>query len=178
MEYAGKEEDRKVILSSGFELDQYLSSKTLMWRISGLGLPLCPGNLLFALKRYPVESDEEIRVSTDDIFTLMDKRRSAWKEKIQQEIPMRINQWKATVEDQLEHGTIDGSFGYGVRVRVILALLLDQLDAKASTYIRSLEGIDEQVNLVTTPGDFLWDSALEQKFPQQQYPFLYVTGIA
>ena len=177
MDYKGKEEDRQFILSSGIELDQYLNSWTLMWRLSGLRIPLSPGNLLFALKRFPVDTDPKISEISSGISQLIAGRRQAWWRKIEQEIPMRVNQWKATVEELQENGSFDRTFSYAVRARVVAALLIDQLDTNVTRYTRSLEIFDELLKNLTKQGEFLWESDLLQVFPQAQFPYLYLTGV-
>lgn len=90
---------------------------------------------------------------------------------------MRVNQWKATVEELQENGSFDRTFSYAVRARVVAALLIDQLDTNVTRYTRSLEIFDELLKNLTKQGEFLWESDLLQVFPQAQFPYLYLTGV-
>lgn len=142
MTYPGMEEDRSFILSSADELDQYLSSDTLLWRLGGSNLPLTPGNLLISKLRVGVNADEQVDSALQRITSLINNRRSAWEKKIGKEIPLRLNQWKNLVEELTRNGRLDASYSYNIRVRVILDLITTELEHAYLDVDRKLGELD------------------------------------
>lgn len=167
------EEDRRYISRSAEELAQYLSSDVLLWRMTGIQNPLCPGNVLLALRRLTVEQTTDDDASAGIITDLIEKRQSSWDKKVNREIPMRVNQWHELVEDYHRNRAIDGSYSYTVRVRVILYLLMHEsrsLDLEQQTKV---ESADEILLQLAKPGGFVWDRELLKVFPQADFPYLF-----
>lgn len=172
MTYKGMEEDRRYLARSAEELAQYLSSDVLLWRMTGIQNPLCPGNLLLALRRLSIER-MLIDTSTGFIADLIEKRQIAWDKKVSRELPMRVNQWYELVEDYHRNRAIDGSYTYNVRVRVILSLLMQESRFSDQELRKKIEQSDEKLALLARPGDFTWDVDLIAVFPQSEYPYLF-----
>jgi len=168
------EEDRRFILSSADELDQYLSSGTLLWRLGGINLPLTPGNLLFSRLRIGVNADDQVDSALQRITSMVKDRRSAWEKKISKEIPLRLNQWRNLVEEFHRNGGLDASYSYNIRVRVILELITTELEHDFLDVDRKLDELDSVVMNLSQPGRFIWDEELEKYLPRDRYPYLYV----
>lgn len=174
MAYKGSEEDRRFVALSAGELDDYLSSEVLLWRMNRIDLPLTPGNLLLAVKRLSVVNDPALGVTIDQTQNLIDRRRTAWGKKVDKELAMRMNQWREQVEEITRYGSIDASFTFQVRSRVILELLLTE-KRYPDEHIRStVENADNGLFFLTKPGEFLWDENLMDLFPKEAYPYLYI----
>lgn len=174
MTYKANEEDRRFVTLSAGELEEYLSSEVLLWRMKGINLPLTPGNLLLAMKRLSVENDSALAELINQTQNLIDKRRIAWEKKVEKEIPMRMNQWRNQVEEIQRNGSIDASYAYQVRTRVILDLLLTEKRYPDEQIIFTLENADQNLFLETEPGEWVWDEKLMDRFPKEAYPYLYI----
>lgn len=172
MIYKGMEEDRRYLARSAEELAQYLSSDVLLWRMTGVQNPLCPGNVLLALHRLRVEPMPD-DASNGLIADLIEKRQSAWDKKVSRELPMRVNQWQELVADYHRNRGIDGAYSYNVRVRVILSLLMQESRFTDQELQSRIEQADEKLALLARPGDFTWDADLIAVFPQVEFPYLY-----
>ena len=174
MAYKGSEEDRRFVTLSAGELEDYLSSEVLLWRIKVQNLPLTPGNLLLAMKRLSVVEDTKLVLIIDEILCLIDKRRIAWEKKVSKEIPMRLNQWCNQVEEIQRYGSLDSSYGYQVRTRVILELLFAEKHYPDEHTRLALEDADANLSLIAGSGEFIWDEILKDHFPEITYPYLYL----
>ncbi len=174
MENRTHNEDRILILSSLFELEEYLLSTVILWRSKGSIPPLSPGNLMLAMKRIRVGIDAELDQAINHAQGIIEHHRAAWEKKIKAELSMRLRQWRSIVDEILEYGAIDPSYQYNVRVRVIIALLMDALRFTDKQLSEKLLQIDEKLNQIAVYDGFVWNEELEKSFPQEYYPFLYL----
>lgn len=174
MVYMGMEEDRRFLQASASELDQYLSSNVLMWRMARLEIPLTPGNLLLIMRRLKSHGSTDFDETTEKIRVFLETRRAAWEKKTKQELTMRVNQWNDLVEEMKRYGKIDASYSFAVRTRVIISMLQSQLRFPDLELEEKISKADREILLLTKPGDFVWDSGLVNQFPADEYPFLYV----
>ncbi len=174
MTYKGSEDDRRFVTLSAGELEQYLSSEVLLWRIKNTNLPLTPGNLLLAMTRLCVVDDLEINTVVDRLHQLIDMRRTAWEKKVSKELPMRLKQWGNQVDEILNEGKLDASYVYQVRTRVIIDLLLEEKHYPDEQTRLALAGVDGKLNLIAEKGEFIWDEVLKDRFPDNRHPSLYL----
>lgn len=174
MTYKGSEEDRRFVTLSAGELEQYLSSEVLLWRIKNTNLPLTPGNLLLAMTRLCVVDDPEINTIVDRLHQLIDMRRTAWEKKVSKELPMRLKQWCNQVDEIQIEGKLDASFVYQARTRVILDLLLAEKHYPDEKTRLALAGADGKLGLIAGQGEFIWDEVLKDRFPENRHPYLYL----
>lgn len=169
-----EDEDRNLLLSSLDELDDYLSSSVLLWPLKNSRLPLSPGNLLLARKRLQFDTDVNIVQALKRTAESMHVRRSAWTSKSEAEFPMRLQQWKAFLEDIKDFGRIDHSYSYNVRVRVIIDLLVNEYPHLIGKSEFDLRQLDKFFTERTVPGRFVWNERYESVFPLAKYAYLYV----
>ena len=174
MTYQGIEEERRFVVRSAEELDQYLSSEVLLWRMAGIDLPLCPGNLMLSLDRLNVVADYATKPAIHTINDLIKRRRIAWEKKVNKELPMRVNQWQEQVREIHQYGIIDASYQYNVRTRVIITLLMTEIRYPDNEQEMKLSQTDERLLAMAKPGAFVWDEVLVDTFPQEVYPYLYL----
>lgn len=174
MVYKGNEEDRRFVALSTGELEDYLSSGVLLWRVKGTDLPLTPGNLLLAMKRLSRINDPLWQTESERIDCMINRKRGAWEKKVDQELSMRLNQWRDQVEQVSHYGGIDASYRYQVRTRLILDLLMAEKRYNNEDTHLALEKVDQDLSLLTDRGDFIWDESLKDGFPENQYPYLYI----
>lgn len=174
MTYRKLEEDHAFILSSSNELGNYLSSETLLWQMGNNLPPLTSGNLLLAWRRLSTQQWVEQELIKEALTNLIEKRRTAWEKKIQLELPMRLNQWKQTIEDYAREQGIDASYSSNVEIRTKLTLLLSALRFPAESIQTSLRSFDQELDQWMEPGSFVWEADLEKAFPLEVHPYLYL----
>jgi hypothetical protein len=168
------ETDRQYVSRSAQELDQYLSSEVLLWRMSRVEIPLSPGNLLLSLRRLDAIHYIGDAQSRESITEMIEKRRTAWEKKVNNELPMRATQWTELIRDYRRYGKLDASYQYNVRTRVVITLLMSETRYPQVELDRQINQADEELRIMTISGEFLWDAQLIPAFPRQTYPYLYL----
>ena len=174
MTYKWIDEDQSLVNRAVEELDQYLSSEVLLWRIAGLKIPLTPGNLLLSFQRLMAVKNPNSIQCQNALLKLMETRRSAWLKKVSQELPMRVYQWQECVEEITRYGSLDASYQYSVRVRVIIALLTADAKLIDNELQMKVETSDKRLFMITKPGEFIWDTELGIVFAPEIFPYLYL----
>ncbi len=169
-----EDSDRQLILSSTRELDEYLSSSVVLWRLHGSKLPLSPGNLLLARSRLAGKHERQVDQALEKIDEVIRLRRIAWERKAELELPMRLQQWKTTLEDFQDSGSIDHSYSYNVRIRVIIDLLLNEFRYPVKSVEAQLRLMDDFLMGIILPGGFIWKDDLKSVFPPEKFAYLYI----
>jgi len=182
------DQDVTYVQSTVHELEEYLLSDVLFWPLtgkSGKPLPagatqLTIGNLLLSIKRLEAAGELSNRALSEatGLTGLVQRVRSQWKsnwdKKASLEIRSRLTQWDHYLaEVASEHGWNHGDYAYNIRQRVILELLLgdvDKLMPKEQTYLVVL---DQRLRSNTLPSEFVWDEMLRAGFAEQTFWFLY-----
>lgn len=172
------DEDRKLVIAAANELDDFLNSKQLSWRLMGSVGNLSIGTLLLSLRRIKVilnqSEDVELERYINEIDQIQSKRLSAWSRKIDLEIPYRLRLWENWLEEFLEEGTLNPSYRAQIRERVVLELLMMESQTVRSEYVQVLEHGDQSLRKISKPGSFIWNLELIQAFDNQSFWFLYV----
>ena len=177
MSYQGMEEDRRFILATLDELEQYLSSSVILWRLRNTTQPLSPGNLLLALVRLKTINERpEIHDDVLELEGLIDANRLVWENRTRQEIPLRLNQYRDLVDEYLEQGTIDAGYRSNISTRVKLELLFNGLVAAPMVEQRKVDELDRKFYGLVREGAFIWEPELEKCFSKSIYGYLYVRG--
>ena len=175
MSYQGMDDDSRLILAAANELEQYLASSVILWRVNGSKLPLSPGNLLLACVRL-----KAVNAGSSDAYAaingLLETKRRVWENRINQEIPLRLNQYRGMVDDYLESVMIDAGYRNNISTRVKLELLLSELTTESAGNLRVLTELDSKLFKLLEDGNFIWESALIAGFPREQYSYLYING--
>jgi hypothetical protein len=176
MTYQGMEEDRRFILASADELEQYLSSAVVLWPLRGFTQPLSPANLLFARFRYGDTIDSTMLDASAKITKVIESNRSLWENRIQKEIPIRLNQYSIMVEEYLDRGAIDAGYVSSISVRVKLELLFLELYHDPAVPRRKTAELDRIFQSLQKRGEFIWEDTLSGRFPREKFGYLYVSG--
>ncbi|OGT27407.1 MAG: hypothetical protein A2Z17_04320 [Gammaproteobacteria bacterium RBG_16_66_13] len=92
--------------------------------------------------------------------------------KAEKELDMRVNLWRAYLNDLADRGGFGEEYPFQVRQRVMMERL-GELGAPLRS--RDLSGLDERLRKVFRPGAFVWEPALEGAYPKTRYWFLYGT---
>lgn len=167
------EQDQAFFKSGVPELETYLLSKELYW--SGARTTdftqLTLGAMLFVrerLKGWRVAGLTELSMQMDAVRL---KWRSAWEEKARREVRARGELWKNYLAEARRHPVESArQYPYEIRLRVILALLLDDIRETPEDWLVSL---DAELRRILRSGAFVWDKPLAWNFPQESFWFLY-----
>lgn len=177
MAYQGLEEDRKLILASADELGQYLASPVVLWPLHRKNQPLSPSNLLFAIKRHSVSLISPLpRDILEKIKQLIISNRAAWIRKVENELPLRLNQYRVIVDDYLDTGKIDAGYRNSISTRVKLELLMQELYPEPVKARREITDLDRKLFSLLEQYEFVWESELSSGFPKDSFGYLYVRG--
>lgn len=167
-------------------LEQYLLSPELYWplgRLAGSGggaTQLTVGNLVLSQKRlsavdWPAEEQQRLDEANRQIETVRAHWRANWAKKAQREVTARLKLWMDYVHEVLgETGRRSGGYAYEVRWRVILQLLMDDLDEHMVTEEQALGNLDSRLRSNTTMDGFVWEPEVERGFPQVPFWYLYI----
>jgi len=181
-------EDFALLQAAAPELERYLFSEVLYYpltsgsgrRLSGDTSRLTIGNILLAIKK--LQADDLPPAEAGQLTTLLEqieqvrtRWRTLWQKKVMQEIPNRLNLWRDYLE-RLSDSTSTGSgdYRYNVRTRVILELLLDEVDDLPPQKEALLRSMDLKLKAMGTPGKFIWDEPLREVFPEDRFWYLYL----
>ena len=176
MVYPGVEEDSRFILAAADELKQYLDSAVVLWPLHGVKSPLTPGNLLLAQYRIEGEPTPHVVKALAAINSMVTSHGAQWEQRIRSEIPIRLNQYAAMVEDIIEYGSIDAGYSRNIEVRVKIDFLLSSVDSVETHFLEKLSELDALLETKLNDGDFIWDESLQMKFPMDKFHYLYVSG--
>lgn len=173
------EQDRKFFEAGLQELEPYLLSKELYWRSPVQTTDftqVTPGVMLLVRERLKGWKSPGLPELSMRLEAVRSKWRSAWDAKARREVRARSGMWKDYLaEVRREPSAAFRQYPYQARLRVILALLLDDLREQPS---EALSGLDDSLKRMWHPTAFVWDAALEWNFPPQSFWFLYGTPAA
>ena len=164
------EKDKAFFLAGLQELEPYLLSKELYWHVSPPTTDftqLTLGALLLVRERLRGWGDADAADLAAQLDAVRLKWRSAWEEKVRREVRARSELWKDFIAARDASAS---QYPYQVRLRAMLALLLEDLREAPSEMITSL---DAQLKHKFHAGAFVWDVKLQAYFPQDQFWFLY-----
>ncbi len=164
------------------ELPDFLLSKDIYWpagpRFTGPSrsqfAQLSLGNIRLAEARLKAGNPPALHADLIAAIDQLNARwRSNWSKKAALEFSSRLRMWK----DRLEELVRDPSaafYRYEVRLRVILALLADDLLAGIPLQEQEyLAGLDARFRGASVKTGFIWDPAQEAGFPEETFWYLY-----
>jgi hypothetical protein len=174
----------RVLESAVGELESYLLSTEVFWRVSGAAdLPkLTLGGLELSRRGLAAASNEldpDTRRRTHRVIEQIDEfrrqRRVAWERKAAAELKVRLNQWRSYLEDLAELPVESERFLQEVRVRTMATYLLEEAAHQplAAETRKTLEALDARLRATFAPGRFIWDPSLAEAYPAETYWFLY-----
>jgi hypothetical protein len=173
-----EDEDRRFVIAAAEELDEYLSSTQLTWRLSKSAGMLTPGNLLLCLNRSSVvdsfQGSRDYQIALETITRILERHPAIWEKRIAMEIPYRTRLWQNAIQECKDEGIIDATIKTDLKNRVILESLMDEtrsIDAKSQ---HEMVRTDALLKSISSPGDFLWDISLINIFPQSKFWYLYL----
>lgn len=168
------------------ELQSYLLSDHLYWSLDAKTManePAFPnltlGNLLLSKARLQarhltLEQDVQLGAVLPVFEQLRSQWRSAWSKKAERSLYSRLNMWRDFLDEYRKAPDANADrYAYEVQRRVMLDLLMcevDEVPKEASELLAALDGL---VKTFLVPGDFIWEAELQEGFPKAQYWYLY-----
>jgi hypothetical protein len=174
--------DYDYLLASLQEMEDYLASDVLFWRISPGSYPgdayndrLTIGGNLFSLKRLEVELPEsQLMFFRNRLMSIRDKWQKRWQEKTEHEFRSRFRQWgiylNECFQDPEDHVPY---YSYEVRRRVILRLLGEDRSDFPASLLHNLREWDRFLRLIFDEAAFLWAPELEAVFSRETDWYLF-----
>lgn len=181
------EQDLIYLRSTVPELEEYLLSDVLFWPLSLKGKDKAPpgatqltiGNVLLSLKRLEAAAESRF-LDGDDLSRLAasidlvrGRWKSNWNKKSGKEIASRLRQWDQYVSELSSGEGRRGDYPYNIRLRVMLGLLMAEMDHPSVRDRAQLDTLDQRLRNVTRPAAFVWDTAIQAGFPREEYWYLY-----
>lgn len=168
-----QKEDQQILLEAVEEFANYLHSPELQWKVN-FSRVFTAGRILLAQKRVHFLKDElPVNLKLIEKIDLVKlENKAIWQRKIESEIPYRINIWKNLLRDYLDEG-IDSSYSAQVSNRVMLTLLMNEVDFLHPSIEITLNQLDDKLRTLAGEGDFIWDAVLEPGFLKADFWYLY-----
>jgi hypothetical protein len=174
------------IEAAASQVENYLLSKEL-YRPIGITSrhgekpfpALTIGNLLLATNRaggFASSTKEKVRLSKiqNEINQIRHRWAAAWQDKVSVELSARLKLWSDFLEEyRKEPGLNFDRYRYEVSRRVIIHLLSEQYSHVPDHEAELLSAMDRYLRAMFQSGEFTWDDALEQVFPESVYWYLY-----
>lgn len=164
------------------ELPDFLLSKDIYWpagpRITGPSrsqfAQLSLGNIRLAEARLVAGSSLELHADLIAAIDQLNNRwRSNWSKKAALEFSSRLRMWKDRLEELLRDPST-AYYRYEVRLRVILALLADDLLAGIPLQEQEyLAGLDARLKSASVKAGFIWDPVQQAGFAEETHWYLY-----
>ncbi|HNZ00519.1 MAG TPA: hypothetical protein PLS77_06815 [Anaerolineaceae bacterium] len=181
------EKDWAYLRASLDELQEYILSDEVYWPLIALPknhgtgpLPsLTLGRLLLARARLlAAEWQPEQQQTLDNLCGVVSdvkkQWRAHWVRKATQEFPRRLSLWQHYLRELKEDPKKwERDYVYQVERRVMLQLLMAEMDRPNQEDLSVLSALDHQLMGMVSESAFLWDPRVENGFPQRDYWFLY-----
>jgi len=175
-------EERAYLSAAADELEDYLLSRAADWRLSGPESlpPLTPGGVLLTMKRLGGLNSadgevEQIQEALDKIEIVRIRWKTAWMRRIEQEVPQRIRLMANYLDELIQSRNLaHPEFHWNIRWRVIIALLVQEIETLGPGTSQQLIDMDEKLLSISRPGPFVWERNLEKTFDPANFWFLYL----
>jgi hypothetical protein len=165
--------DLAYIKASASELEAFLLSNDVIRQLPDLSLST--GGILLAHKRVEAANIEgKIGSSWDEIEKIHDHWKTAWANKCQHELKMRMRLWGDFILGLAHDGNEPSSaYHHQVRNRVIMQLIEDNHPDHAAEFAESIERKDKLLVKYSADHDFIWEPEVQSGFPKEKFWYLY-----
>jgi len=178
------ESQLRVLETAVGELESYLLSAEIFWRMSGPaglpnltlgGLELARRALLAAIDKLDPAARRRALTAIEQIDAFRRQSPAAWERKAAGELKVRLNQWRAYLDDLAERPGESDRFAQEVRTRAMATYLLEEAvhQPEAAELRMTLEALDARLRGSFSAGPFIWDPSLEPTYPAEGYWFLH-----
>ena len=168
-----QQEDHQLLLAAADEFSDYLHSSTLQWK-ANFSQVFTAGRILLAQKRAPFLIDKfpNNLVLIEKIDRVKLENKAIWQRKIELEIPYRLKIWQNMLQDYMDE-RLDSSYSAQVSNRVMLTLLMNEVDILHPSIEITLNELDDKLRTLAGDGDFIWDPVVAPGFSKVDYWYLY-----
>lgn len=174
--------DLEILEAMASGMDKYLLSKT-MFQTLQMGMPqLTLGGYLMRQHRLLTLAGELLngaeRGRLDEAVAQYKQaligKQARFEEKGGREIRSRLRQWDDFLR-QMEGDPAEAAAFYHARVevRAMLAALIEALPAPAASSLKALDRLDEKLNQLWQPGQFVWPEEWQPAYPKDSFWWLY-----
>ncbi len=174
----------RVLESAVGELESYLLSSEVFWRVSGAadlpnltlgGLELSRRGLAAASDKSDPDTRRRAHRVIEQIDEFRRQWRVAWERKAAAELKVRLNQWRAYLKDLAELSVESERYPQEVRVRTMATYLLEEAAHQplAGEMRKTFEALDARLRASFEAGRFIWESSVQSAYPAEDYWFLY-----
>jgi hypothetical protein len=181
--------DWKFLKTAVEDLENFVLAPQDSWPIAGSARQAGPrdtgrltiGNLMLAKARLdamPVDDPRQKKLQEANLVIeqVRTRWRANWARKAEKEFKHRLNLWSNYLHDLLDDtGRHASGYPDAVRWRLILKLLLDEVDGIDPAAATSLNGLDRRLQMAGRNGAFVWEPEVEPAFPLPHYWYLYLT---
>lgn len=171
------------------ELEPFLFSGEIYWPLSfaqnehlpkGFNPRLSAGRLMLAihiLSFFSLQDAEIARLISPDlekIRQLLNDWKSNWTNKALKEYTARMRQWKSTINEIHAGHLSQAEYSTQVQIRLLISLLRESAGTNIDpALIQELTAADQILKSYTSGNDFIWNSQLEDAFPEDRYWYLF-----
>ncbi|HLF36984.1 MAG TPA: hypothetical protein VI520_03515 [Anaerolineales bacterium] len=174
----------RVLESAVGELESYLLSPEVFWRVSGAadlpnltlgGLELARRALVATIGKLDPAARPRAHIVIEQIDEFRRQSRFAWERKAASELKVRLNQWQAYLQDLAEQPGESERYPQEVRARAMATYLLEEAahQPQADETLKRLEALDARLRVSFASGIFIWDPSLAEAYPAGTHWFLY-----
>ncbi|OGO20507.1 MAG: hypothetical protein A2Z14_13575 [Chloroflexi bacterium RBG_16_48_8] len=107
---------------------------------------------------------------------MLEKWRVAIENKAIQELQARLNLWRAYLHDLEEQPEWIENYPREVRTRVMMEHLIAIIGPNPDLEVefQAIKYLDDRIHNFLLPGEFIWEDPLQQLYPRDTFPFLYM----
>lgn len=180
----GLSRDVDILVAMAAEMDEYLRSDVLFWRIMNAQMPrltlggyLLRQHRLLALEKALSQEDKErMETAVVQYNQALVEKIVRLEQKAHTELEARIRQWGESLRD-FSRGGGGSNYGTAVEVRAMIEVIMMQLIMRP---YQLNERISQQVALLDgnlrrrfVKGAFIWEDDWQEAYPQTQFWWLY-----
>ena len=179
------EQDLAVLVAMAAQMDDYLKSDVLFWKMGQGGMPMLTlGGYLMRQYRLLALSDllsatkqAEMETAVSQFNATLVEKIVRFETKAHTELEARIRQFEAYLRDLRNRQATGVNYRTAVEPRVMITALIDklrmapyQLDCQLPERI---EISDRNLRQRWVPGDFIWAESWQPAYPQAEFWWLY-----
>jgi len=171
------------------ELEEYLINDDLFrpvvahMPVGDMRLTMTGASLLSRLHRLAADRDaltleqqQQLDALQAQVAATVNSLKTRFHERLQREMKARLNSLQWFLDDCAEGvQSCKANFPFEMRHRQRIEEILKELgDDVPAELMKRLQSIDQRIQRLARPSDFIWDPELEHVFPRVPYWYLYV----
>lgn len=179
------EHDVVILAAMAAQMDDYLKSDVLFWKMGQSGLPMLTlGGYLMRQYRLLALSDllsegkhGELETAVIQFNTALAEKIVRFETKANHELEARMRQFEAFLRDLQNKRAVGMNYETAVEPRAMIAALIDKLSMAPYQLNRQIPGrvetLDGSLRQHWAPGGFIWPETWQAAYPQDRFWWLY-----